>query len=68
MNTTEASEMKSGSTASILSHIADRFRAGQLQREIDDLPFEIQFQLGCSWGRALSYANEIRVKSRIHHG
>lgn len=55
--------MTSGSTESILTHIAERFQAGQLQCEIDDLPFEIQFQLGCSWGRALSYANEIRVKA-----
>lgn len=55
--------MKSGSAKSILSNIANRFRTGQLRCEINDLPFEIQFQLGCSWGRALSYANDIRVKN-----
>lgn len=57
--------MKPGTTESILSKIAARFSDGQLQREINDLPFEIQFQLGCSWGRALSYANDIRVKARM---
>jgi hypothetical protein len=53
--------MKSGSTKSILSKIEQRFREGAFQREINDLPFEIQFQLGCSWGRALCEANRIRV-------
>lgn len=33
----------------------DRAQPGALEREI-------QFQLGCSWGKALTLANEIRVR------
>lgn len=48
-------------TREIVKGIAQEFNAGRYQRTIQDLPFELQFQLGCRWGRALSYANDIRT-------
>lgn len=53
--------MKTATTRFIVKGIAAEFSNGQHQRNIIDLPFEIQFRLGCSWGRALSYANDVRV-------
>lgn len=45
----------------IVRRIAAEYRDGLHQREIKDLPWEIQFRAQCNWGRALSYANDIRV-------
>lgn len=50
-----------GTTRSIIQNIASEFKSGKHQNDIKDLVWEIQFRLGCSYGRALSYANDIRV-------
>jgi hypothetical protein len=46
----------------IVKRIADEFKNGNHQRDIKDLPFEIQYRLECSWGEAMNEANKIRVK------
>lgn len=47
----------------IVATIAREFRDGKHQGTIRDLPFEIQFRTGCSWGQALNDANTIRVQA-----
>ena len=48
-------------TKAIVQRLASEFAAGKHQRQIDSLPAELQFRLDCSWGRALTFANDIRV-------
>ncbi len=49
-------------TELLLDGIETEFRDGDHQRRIQDLPWIIQHLLGCSWGDAMSHANDIRVK------
>jgi hypothetical protein len=56
------SSTKAPATASqIVSTVAAEFAQGRHRRDAKELPFELQFRLNCSWGRALSYANDIRT-------
>lgn len=48
-------------TKQILQTIKKEFKAGKFQVCPGDLPFEIQLQLGCSWEKALTEANRIRI-------
>lgn len=50
-------------TRQIVKTVADEFGRGLHQRNPIDLPFELQFRLECSWGHALNYANDIRIKA-----
>lgn len=50
-----------GTARQIVATVCNEYRKGQHQQTAQDLPFEIQFRLHCSWGRALSYANTIRL-------
>ena len=48
---------------SILRRIAESFSREKDLAQRNALEFEIQFQLGCSWGKALCFANEIRIRN-----
>lgn len=61
MNNTKTS--KPATVKQIVKTVEAEFAQGRHQIEANDLPFEIHFRTGCSWGRALSYANAIRVKA-----
>jgi hypothetical protein len=47
----------------VVASIEREFIAGKHQSTIKDLPFEIQFRTQCSWMRALTDANDIRVRN-----
>jgi hypothetical protein len=46
----------------ILETLRREFQQGKHQTTTQELPFEIQFRLGCSWGAALGHANRIRCE------
>lgn len=48
-------------TKQILETVKREFDGGKFQTTVQDLPFEIQFRLECSWGAALMHANRIRT-------
>lgn len=48
----------------VVAQLAREFANGQHQVKPQDLPFEIQFRTGCSWGRALTDANAIWIAAR----
>lgn len=52
---------KAATTRDIVKNIAREFSEGRHQQDLKALPFEIQFRTGSTWGRALTYANDIRV-------
>jgi len=52
---------KPASALQIVKGIAREYAQGRHQRNPQELPFEVQFRVGCTWGRALSYANDIRT-------
>jgi hypothetical protein len=52
---------KTATVRDIVTTIAREFSEGRHQHDIHDLPWEIQYRTACTWGRALSYANDIRV-------
>jgi hypothetical protein len=52
---------KAATSRDIVRNIAQEFSEGRHQQDIQHLPWEIQFRLGCSWGKALQHANDIRV-------
>lgn len=44
----------------LVNRIASSWSREKDNAQRNGLEFEIQFQLGCSWGKALTLANEIR--------
>jgi hypothetical protein len=55
---------KQATTKAILKRIEESWSVAKHEAQPQALPHEIQFQLGCSWGRALSHANEIITRLR----
>lgn len=51
-------------TKRILERIEQSWSIQKHDAQPMGLVFEIQFQLGCSHGRAMTYANEIAVRMR----
>jgi hypothetical protein len=45
----------------LVTRIAESFSRAKDEAEPQSLPWEIQYQLNCSWGRALTIANAIRL-------
>lgn len=51
-------------TARILQNIERSWSIQKHEAQPAALPFEIQFRLQCSWGKALGYANDIALRLR----
>lgn len=51
-------------TQRILKSIEQSWSIQKHEARPQSLPFEIQFQLQCSWGKAMCYANEIALRLR----
>ena len=51
-------------TQRILKSIEQSWSIQKHEAQPQALPLEIQFRLQCSWGKALSYANDIAMKLR----
>jgi hypothetical protein len=54
-------QAKAATTRDIVKKIAREFAEGWHQQDTKALWWEIHYRTGCSYGRALCYANDIRV-------
>jgi ribosome-associated toxin RatA of RatAB toxin-antitoxin module len=57
-------EIPMTTTQNILKRIEQSWSIQKHEAQPKALPFEIQFQLQCSWGKALTYANKIAIRLR----
>lgn len=52
-------------TKRILARIEQSYSIGKDEEQPAWLVHEIQYQLGCSYGKAICYANEIRCRNKL---